>query len=180
MTSAPPPPGRPVPGGAPPGGPAPGRLFWAAAAAGWAVMAAGAWGLVADAGRTRPADAVRFLLGLAAAHDLLVAPTVVLAGWAVARAVPAPARAPVQAALVVSAVVGAFAFPFVRGYGRITTNPSILPRDYGRGTLVLLAAVWAAAAAGTVVRWRRGRVPGAGLGASATRRGRRAGPDVVP
>jgi hypothetical protein len=94
---------------------------------------------------------------LAVAHDLVVAPLVIVAGWAVARAVPASARAPVQAALVASALVALFAFPFVRGYGRVSTNPSILPRDYGSGALAVLAAVWAAAAVALAMRRLRGR-----------------------
>lgn len=143
--------GRPEP--SEPGG----RLFWAAVGVGWAVMAAGAWGLVSEADRTRPVDAVRFVLGLAVAHDLVVAPLVVAAGWAVARAVPAPVRAPVQAALVASAIVAVFAFPFVRGYGRVSTNPSILPRDYASGALAVLATVWAAAAVVLATRRRRRR-----------------------
>lgn len=139
-------PQRPEPGG---------RLFWAAVGVGWAVMAAGAWGLVSEADRTRPVDAVRFVLGLAVAHDLVVAPLVVAAGWAVARAVPASVRGPVQAALVASAMVAVFAYPFVRGYGRVTTNPSILPRDYASGALAVLAAVWAVAAIALATRRRR-------------------------
>jgi hypothetical protein len=128
-------------------------------------MAAGAWGLVSEADRTRPADAARFVLGLAVAHDVLVAPLVVLAGWVVARVVPVSARAPVQVALVASAFVVVFAFPFVRGYGRVVTNPSILPRDYGRGTVAVVAAVWTVAAVALLAgqfrrrRARRARRP---------------------
>ena len=136
-----------------------GRLFWAAAAVGWAVMGAGAWGLLSHAERTRPADAARFVLGLAVGHDLLLAPVVVLLGWGVARVVPRRVRGTVQAALVVSAVVLLFAFPFVRGYGRVSTNPSVLPRDYGRGTAVVLAAVWGAAVVAVAAGWWRHRRP---------------------
>lgn len=123
-------------------------------------MAAGAWGLVSEADRTRPADAARFVLGLAVAHDVLIAPLAVLAGWVVARLVPAPARAPVQAALVASAFVVAFAFPFVRGYRRVATNPSILPRDYGRGTVAVVIAVWTVAAVVLLAGLRRRRRAG--------------------
>jgi hypothetical protein len=120
-------------------------------------MAAGAWGLLSEADTTRPADAARFVLGLAVAHDVLVAPLAVLIGWAVARSVPPRARAPVQASLVASAFVIVFAFPFVRGYGRVVTNPSILPRDYGRGTVAVVTAVWTVAAVVILAQRRRRR-----------------------
>lgn len=48
-----------------------------------------------------------------------------------------------------------FAFPFVRGYGAMPTNPTILPRDYTRGLLIVLAVVWVVTAAmAAVVSWR--------------------------
>lgn len=131
----------------------PGRLFWPAVALGWVVMAAGATGLLTDAGRTRPAESVRFVLGAAVVHDLLLAPVVVAAGWAVARVVPKQARGPVQAAMIVSSVVALFAVPFVRGYGRVSTNPSILPRNYGAGLAVILVAVWVVVAVAVGRRW---------------------------
>ncbi|MGH9177948.1 MAG: hypothetical protein ACRD0N_05270 [Acidimicrobiales bacterium] len=124
----------------------PGRLFWPAAVAGWGLVVAGVWGLLAEAPATRPAEVARYVVGGAMAHDLLLAPGVVLAGWVVARAVPARVRGPLQAALVASALIALFAFPFVRGYGRVSTNPSILPRDYGTGLILILGAVWGVAA----------------------------------
>lgn len=146
---------------APPQPPAPrehGKLFWAGAAAGWAVMATGVVGLLSESAKTKPANAVRWVLGAAVAHDLLVAPAVILFGVLVARVVPAVARGIVQSALVVSAMVALFSYPFVRGFGRLATNPSILPRNYASGLAVLLAAIWAVAAAALAVRLRRTRV----------------------
>ena len=135
----------------------PGRLFWPAVTVGWVVMAVGAWGLASEADRTRPAESVRFVLGAAVLHDLVLAPVVVLVGWALARIVPSRARGPVQAAVVVSAVVALFSFPFVRGYGKVAPNPSILPRDYGAGLAVVLAAIWAVAILVVARRWWAGR-----------------------
>ncbi|MGH2456282.1 MAG: hypothetical protein ACRDHD_08510 [Candidatus Limnocylindria bacterium] len=132
-------------------------MFWPAAGVGWAVTTAGVWGLVSEPAKTRPGESVRFVVGAALVHDLLLAPVVVLAGWAVAKVVPARARGPVQAALIVSAMVVLFAVPFVRGYGRVATNPSILPRNYGAGLVVILGAVWAVAAVAVFRRWRRAR-----------------------
>jgi len=132
-----------------------GRLCWPAAGLGWVVITVGAWGLVSDPAKTRPGESARFVLGAALVHDLLLAPVVVFLGWCVAKVVPARARGPVQAALIVSALVALFAVPFVRGYGRVSTNPSILPRDYGAGLAVILAAVWFIAAVAVALRWRR-------------------------
>lgn len=132
----------------------PGRLFWPAVALGWAVTTVGAWGLVSDADRTQPAESARFVVGAALVHDLLLAPVVVLAGWGLAKVVPARARGPVQAALIVSAVVALFSIPFVRGYGKVAPNPSILPRNYGAGLAVILVAVWATTAVVVAIRWR--------------------------
>lgn len=133
----------------------PGRMFWPGVALGWVVAAVGIWGLLSDAERTRPRESVRFVVGAALVHDLVLAPVVVLAGWVLAKAVPPRIRGPVQAALVVSAMVALFSVPFVRGYGRAVTNPSILPRNYGAGLAVTLGAVWAAAAAAVALRcWR--------------------------
>lgn len=136
---------------------APGRLFWPAVGVGWVVMVIGAWGLLSDPDKTQPGESIRFVVGAAVVHDLLLAPVVVLAGWGLAKVVPARARGPVQAALIVSAMVALLSVPFVRGYGRVSTNPSILPRNYGGGLAVILAAVWVVAAAAIARRWWRSR-----------------------
>ena len=136
----------------------PGRLFWPGVAVGWAVATVGIWGLLSDAA-TRPHESLRFVIGAALVHDLLLAPVVVLVGRGIATVVPSRARGPVQAALMVSAVVAVFSVPFVRGYGRGATNPSLLPRNYGHGLAVVLVAVWATAAFAVARRYRRARRP---------------------
>ncbi|MFC7759887.1 hypothetical protein ACFQY4_19090 [Catellatospora bangladeshensis] len=47
------------------------------------------------------------------------------------------------------------ALPLLLGYGRRPDDPSALPRDYHRGYLVCLAAVWLVTAAVLAVRARR-------------------------
>lgn len=118
-------------------------------------MTIGVWGLASDPDRTQPGESARFVLGAAVVHDLLLAPVVVLAGWGVAKVVPVRARGPVQAALIVSAVVALFSVPFVRGYGKVAPNPSILPRNYGAGLAVILAAIWLTTAGAVAHRWWR-------------------------
>jgi hypothetical protein len=123
------------------------RAFWPAVAVGWVVMAVGARGVLMDAADTVPRRWLVLFLGSAVVHDLVVAPAVILVGWAVARAAPPWARAPVQAGLLTSGAVALFALPFVAGYGRQPANPSALPLDYGRGLAVVLAVVWIACGA---------------------------------
>ena len=135
-----------------------GPRFWISAAAGWAVIGFALRGILQHSLDTRPGELARFVVGGALLHDLVVAPVVILVGVAVARAVPARARATVQAALVVSAVVGLFSYPLVRDFGLAANNPTSLPHNYARNLLVVLGVVWAVAAAAVVLRSRvRGR-----------------------
>ena len=53
------------------------------------------------------------------------------------RVVPAPARAPVQAALLVTACLTLATLPLVLGTGRTPLVPSQQPLDYGRGLLAV-------------------------------------------
>jgi hypothetical protein len=137
-----------------------GPLFWGSAAVGWALIGWGVRGALHHDVHTRPGQLVRFLLGGALAHDLVLAPAVLLAGVVVARAVPGRWRAPVQAGLIVSGTVALFAFPLVRGYGRIHRNPTSLPHDYGANLVVVLAVVAAGAAVAALVS--ASRRPGGG------------------
>lgn len=104
----------------------------------------GVWSLLDAAGDTHPSASVAWLLGLALAHDLLLVPVVLLVGAGVRRFAPAASRSLLGAALLISGTVGLVAWPLVRGYGRSPGNPSLLPRDYGKGLLVVLVLVWSA------------------------------------
>ncbi|MGH8775793.1 MAG: hypothetical protein ACRDWI_11655 [Jiangellaceae bacterium] len=111
-------------------------------AIGTGVIAYGCVGLfTADQGPS-PLAWARFWLGGLLAHDLVVAPAVVLLGVLVARLVPGRPRPYVQAGLAISAMLSVAALPFVLGRGRAEGEPSALPLDYGRGLLITLAAVW--------------------------------------
>jgi hypothetical protein len=104
-----------------------------------------------------PSLVVRWLLGLALAHDLVLVPVVLAVGVALRRWVPVVVRAEVAGALIVSGVVVLEAWPALRGYGRLPNNPSVLPRNYAVGLAVTLACVWAIAAliaAARIVRRR--------------------------
>jgi len=122
-----------------------GRAFWITAAAGWGLIAWGVRGALHHHIDTRPGQLLRFFATGLGAHDLLFAPVVLAAGIVVSRAVPARWRATVQGALLVAGTVAVYAFPLVRGYGRVLHNPTSLPRDYAAGLGIVLAAVAAAA-----------------------------------
>ena len=131
-----------------------GPRFWISAAVGWAVIGWGVYGIFSNRLDTRPANLAKFVVGGALLHDLLVAPVVLLAGVLIARAVPARARGPVQAALVVSAIVALFAWPLVRAYGLAANNPTSLPHNYGLNLLFVLGAVWAVTAGAVLLKSR--------------------------
>ena len=131
-----------------------GPRFWITAAVGWAVIGWGVFGIFSNSLDTRPGNLAKFVVGGALLHDLLIAPVLILAGVLVARAVPARARGPVQAALVVSGIVALFAWPLVRGYGLAANNPTSLPHNYGLNLLVVLGVVWAVAAAAVLLKFR--------------------------
>ena len=131
-----------------------GALFWLSAVAGWVVIAVGVRGIVQNSLDTRPGNLARFVVGGALLHDLVVAPLVIVVAVGVGRAVPRRARAVVQGALVVSAVVALFSYPLVRAYGLAANNPTSLPHDYATNLLVVLGVVWAAAAVLVLARVR--------------------------
>lgn len=118
----------------------------------------------------RPAVWVRWWVTSAVVHDVVVAPAAVAVGWVVVRYAPRVLKAPLQTALLISAVVVAMAWPALRGYGRIASNPTYLPRHYGRGLLLSLAVVWLACAAWAVARALRERsAPSSGRPAEVAR-----------
>lgn len=90
---------------------------------------------------------LRFLSLVPVGHELILVPLAIGVGVLIGRFVPVTIRAVVQAALFVSVAIFVVALPGVTGKGRTPDLPSALPRDYTRGMLILLAAVWIAAAA---------------------------------
>jgi hypothetical protein len=114
------------------------RWFWPAAVIGGAISLYG-MARVAESFVNTPLF-VRWLIGLALVHDLVVAPLVGLAGWVLYRLLPRWAADVVVPALAVAAVTTLFAWPLVRGYG-YRPSPSHLPRDYGTGLAVVLAGI---------------------------------------
>lgn len=126
--------------------------------AGGLVLLYGVRGLLQHRGATHPYETLRLLVGLDIVHDLLVVP-IVLGLWILVRRVtPAAVAAVLTAGAFISAVVAVFAYPAIRGYGRVTTTPSRLPNNYATGLSTTLAVVWGVlAVVAAVSAWRRRR-----------------------
>jgi hypothetical protein len=87
-------------------------------------------------------------------HDGLLAPLVVLLGWAGAHAIADPLRPAVVVGAVVLGTVTLAATPVLLGNGATPANPTLLDRDYTAGWLGLAAIVVAGVGIGAVRRWR--------------------------
>lgn len=126
------------------------RWFWAAVALGWSLIAFAAAGIAGDARDVPPTAFLRSTLGILALHDLLFAPLVLLVARS-ARRLRAPVRTAVARFAIVGGSLALFSVPFVAGWGRLATNPSVLPRDYTRGLFLALAGAALIAAASALV-----------------------------
>lgn len=120
-------------------------------AVGGAVMVYAVVGAIADPD-VRIVGVLTFLAVVLVGHDALVMPFAIGAGALLRRFVPAGDLGVVRAAALCSAAVVAVALPLVLGPGRREDNPSVLPLPYGRGLLIVLAAIWSMALAGLAVR----------------------------
>jgi hypothetical protein len=105
-------------------------------------------GLVDRFGARGAFDVGVWVVGGNLVHDALVAPVAMAVATGLALIIPRPWRTPLVTGLAASAIVVAFAYPALRGFGRKLNNPSLLPLDYGTAVLTVLATVW-----GAVVIW---------------------------
>lgn len=135
----------------------PGR--WIGLALGVPLIAWGVRGIVMDAARTHPAELGRWLVGSAVVHDAVLLPVVLGIAVATRRLASDRVWPLVRWALSTTGVVLLVSWPFVRGYGQRSSNPSLLPRDYATGVVVAIAAVWLVTGA-VAWFWRRGHTAG--------------------
>ncbi len=133
--------------------PTPTVWFWLGLAAGWSVMAYGAWGFVSHV--SQPRRTAWWVVGTAFAHDALFAPAVALIGVALVAVLPRWARGPIGGGLAASAVVVAFSYPLLRHFGRRADNPSILPLDYPRNVAIVVGVIWVVALVALARSFRR-------------------------
>jgi len=105
------------------------------------VMAYAGYGILTDAD-VNPVGVAVFLAAVLVVDDGVVLPVVIAVGAVIGRLVPSRDRATVRVAALCTAAVTAVALPLVLGYGQSADNPSALPLRYGRGLIVVLAAIW--------------------------------------
>ena len=112
-------------------------MRWILYAAGAGLVLLGVTGLIKE---SDPIGWAVWFGGAAVAHDAILVPLVLLAGPALRRT-----RRAVRAAAIVAGTVTLATLPTVLALGRRADNPSILPLDYGRNLLLVLAACAVAA-----------------------------------
>lgn len=132
------------------------RWRWPLYAAGGAMTAYGLWGEVFGSD-VKPVRWAELLLVAALAHDLVLAPVVLLLGLLARRVFPGHRRGLLQGAALVAFDLLLIALPGMGRYGARSDNTSILPRDYTTGLVVALAAVVAVTAVAVTVRTVRRR-----------------------
>jgi hypothetical protein len=118
-------------------------------ASGIALMLVGGWHLV---GTSLPdlVDIVVFLAGGVVAHDVVIAPVVILGALVVAR-LPPRSRPAVVVGLVVLLSVTLMAVPVIGRFGARADVPSLLNRPYALLWLVLALVVAASVTVALVV-----------------------------
>jgi hypothetical protein len=149
-----------------PGSPAAGRwdterdgsavVFWVATAVGWAIIGFGILSLLRRSEATHPIEVGTWFVGLALAHDLVLAPLVTWVAVLLGPRLPERARGAVIGGLVVSGILALVSLPVLLG-ARAPDNPSLLPRDYPFGLGLCLALTWMVTALVIVVAVRRRR-----------------------
>jgi hypothetical protein len=122
-------------------------------------MVGGAVGLVLHLHRTHPVGTAIYYVGGALAHDLIIAPLVILVGVLVAAVVPHAYRPAVRGGLIVSGAMTLIALPLLLGKGKQADNPSHVPLPYGRNLLLILAVVWGVVAVLCLFRAMRAHPP---------------------
>ena len=124
---------------------------------GWLLIGFGASRALVDSTDAKPLSLIGYVIAFDLLHDVILAPLVILGGWAIGRVVPGVARGPVRAATGLSVLIVLFALPLIAKLGDRPSNSSALPLAYGRNTLIVVAAIWVVA--GAVVAWRVVRRP---------------------
>jgi hypothetical protein len=122
------------------------------------VIGYGLRGAFVDAGDTHPPELARWVIGAALVQDLVVVPVAAAIALLVRRFTPRRAWPPVRAGLVAAGIFVAVGWPFVRGYGRDSTNPSLLPRNYGAGLAAAIVVIWLVVAAWVAWRYMPARI----------------------
>jgi hypothetical protein len=106
-------------------------------AAGLLIMLYGVTGAILDADVSL-IGVIVFGTVLLVLHDGVFLPLVAGAGTLLRRFVPSGWQAAVRFAAITDLAVVVVALPLVLGYGRDAGNPTVLPRPYGKGLILIL------------------------------------------
>lgn len=126
------------------------RSFWISVVVGAVLIWVGA-SYLWDAQQENLRSIATWFVGGALALDLLVVPVAAVVGLGLRRIVPAWSWPALRAALLATAVLAAYSWPLVTDRGGQPGNPTLRPRDYDRGLLVALVAVWTVTAVAALV-----------------------------
>ncbi len=127
--------------------------------AGAVIAVVGIYKLVQEGGSTI-IEAAKWLIIGNVFHDAVVAPVAIVLGALAVRVLPVWARLPFLMGFATLATTTIAAVPVLSGMGEDPTNPSLLPRDYVGGWLVLALLTALGVAAGCW--WQRRRLAGGG------------------
>ncbi|MEU8241082.1 hypothetical protein AB0C07_22795 [Actinoplanes missouriensis] len=87
------------------------------------------------------AGVLLFLLALVLLHDLVFLPAVLVAGRLIRRWVPSRWQPVARFTGVVGLAVVVVALPMALGFGQSADNPTVLPRPYAQGLLLIVGSV---------------------------------------
>ena len=99
----------------------------------------------------------RFFVGAGIAHDFLWAPAAVALGLLTTRIGHPTIRRAARIGLAFTALLVLVSWGQVHRYGARVRNPSLLPLDYGRNLVALLAGLWLCVGAFAIVQSVRRR-----------------------
>ena len=133
-------------------------------ALGVAAASYGGW-LLYDRGWDAFVAAATWLVAGVVLHDGLLAPLTILVCVLATRLLPAPAKGPAAAALVVLGSVTLLAVPVLGRFGARPDNSTLLDRNYAAGWAVLAALTVAGVVLATYAATRRTRRRTGGPGA---------------
>ena len=131
-----------------------GPTFWIGVVIGWAAIAFGVRGVFKDGGAV---GFGQWFIGVAIAHDVVVAPIAFATAWLAGRILPRHAVLPVRLGLASTGLLTLVTWPLLWGYGRAASNPTALPLDYRRNYAAALVAIWLAVAGSVAIGWIRRR-----------------------
>lgn len=128
-------------------------------ALGVVVAAWGVWTLLTTSRLDQLLNAALWLGGGIATHDAVIAPATILLGALLVPRLPEWARGAVAAGFIVVGTLTVAAIPVLGAWGRRPDNPTLLPRDYWLGWLLVVGSVAVVSTAAAVLSRSKGRTP---------------------